>query len=161
MWFSKVVYRNGVEICTMFAIVFIFSSFAAAIHWFGGSILPYAHPCILDILLLLVLLLCPSRVLLWCEHYRWIPQSDHIIQGCLNCLEKKTEKQRLTFYIYYKGCIILTSLISESPRGHSVWYIEVVSDLWSTKIIHILSSFALFLLHNKYFFQWQLQALFC
>lgn len=79
-------YRNRVEICPMFTLLFVFSSFTAAVHRLGSGILPHAHSCVFDVFLLF---LCPSSVSLWCEHCRWILQSDYIVQDGLICLEKE------------------------------------------------------------------------
>lgn len=93
---NAVMYRNRVEICSMFDLLFIFSSLTAAVQRLGSGILPHAHPCVFDVVLLLFL--CPSTVLLRCEHCRWILQSDYIVQDCLTCLDKKTDKQRDEYF---------------------------------------------------------------
>lgn len=84
---NKVMYRNRVEICSMFELLFIFSSLTAAVHRLGGGILPHAHLSLFGVFL--VLFLCPSSVLLPCEHCRWILQTNNIIQDCLTCLTKR------------------------------------------------------------------------
>lgn len=80
-------YRNRVEFSSMFALVFILSSLTAAVQRLGGGILPHAHRCVFD-LLVLVQFSCPSSVSLGCEHCRRILQSAYIIQDCLTCLDK-------------------------------------------------------------------------
>lgn len=105
-------YRNRVEICSVFALLFIFSSLAAAVYRLGGGVLPHAHPYVFNVLLLLVLSICPSFVSLGCEHCRWVCQSDYIVQSCLICLKKKDRQisREINILIYNsKSCNILTS----------------------------------------------------
>lgn len=87
---NSVMYRNRVEICSMLALLFIFSSLTAAVHRLGGGVFPHAHPCVFNVVVVFLLLcLCPSSVFsLWSEHCRWILQSDYIIQDWLIYLEK-------------------------------------------------------------------------
>lgn len=83
-------YRNGVEMCAVFALVLVFSTLAAAVHRFGGGVLPDAHACVFDAFFLL--LFGASFISLRSKRCRWILlQLCDIIQECLTCLE--TQKQ--------------------------------------------------------------------
>ena len=65
---NRVVYRNRVEISAMFSLLFIFPSLTAAVHRLGGGVFPHAHPCVFNVVvvLLLLLYLCAASVSLWC-----------------------------------------------------------------------------------------------
>lgn len=75
-------YRYGVELCRVFALLFILPSVTAAVQRFGGVVLPNAHRCV-STLLVSLRSSRPSSVDVGCNHCRRILQSGYIVQGSL------------------------------------------------------------------------------